>query len=242
MTRAAPALAAFLALAQPAAAQEALPENGLLYPQIFLTSDYRFDGLSSSDREPVLQFSVYWWRPDDWYAGLWLSRVDYRDGRNTWLEASLYLGRHITMGDTRLTFEMMASIFPTQTGPGPGYDFVQGTVKLQHRIDALTLNGEVSWTPSASAGAGESWRFEGGAAVKLGGGIAASASYGYRTSENGFARHYWEAGVTWTIDDAWAIDLRYFDTDLEPVQCFYTDWCEAGFAAKITYTLPMVLL
>lgn len=232
------ALLVLAALAAPAVHAQ---EIGVLYPQVFLTSDYRFDGLSSSNRKPTMQFSLYLWRPDGWYGGLWLSGVDYQEGRNTWLETDLYLGKHFTDGDTRYTLEVMGSFFPTQEGPGPTYDFVQFNAKIRHTMDRLELNGELAWTPSASAGNGQAWKAEAGLGVVIAEGWTAGASWGVRSPELGFERQYWEAGLTYTIDD-WAFDLRWYDTDLESAECFYTDWCEGGFAAKVTYTLPMIVL
>ena len=68
------------AMLAPAARADA--SMGVLATEITYASDYRFDGLSSSDNEPVLQGYAYWWRPDNWFAGVFASEIDrYVQGR-----------------------------------------------------------------------------------------------------------------------------------------------------------------
>jgi hypothetical protein len=53
-----------------ASAQDDPGHWGRLYPSLFLTSDYRYEGQSLTGHEPTVQASIYWWRPDRLYAGL----------------------------------------------------------------------------------------------------------------------------------------------------------------------------
>jgi hypothetical protein len=48
---------------------------------------------SLTAHEPTVQASLYWWRPDRFYAGLWMSRVDFSDlgDPTTSVEVDVYL-------------------------------------------------------------------------------------------------------------------------------------------------------
>src|SRR5687767_9374618 len=94
---------------QPAAAQDAW---GRLYPSVFFTSDYRYDGVSLAGHSPTPQASLYWWRPDKFYGGLWVSGVDFSDlgDTTTTFEVDIYGGRHFALAGMQLTLEGMYSL------------------------------------------------------------------------------------------------------------------------------------
>ena len=145
---------ATLAQAQPAAAQT-VGKHGVLVPWILVASQYRFDGISASDNKPVLQGSLYWWRPDKTYAGVFVSQVDYRDPGKTSYEVDVYAGRHFDVRGTQVTLEAMYSFFPDNKTWGPTYDFLQTKVKARRTFEKVTLGGNVAWTPQAPYGSGE---------------------------------------------------------------------------------------
>ncbi|MDP3855123.1 TorF family putative porin [Phenylobacterium sp.] len=159
------ALAA-LALPQPTTAQTA-GKHGVLVPWILVASQCRFDGVSASDNKPVLQGSLYWWRPDKTYAGVFLSQVDYRDPGETSYEVDVYAGRHFDVKGTQITLEAMYSFFPDNRTWGPTYDFLQTKVKARRTFEKVTLAGDISWSPQSPYGSGEAWRVEGEAAYAL---------------------------------------------------------------------------
>ena len=67
---------------------------GALYAYVDWTSEYRFYGLSESNRQPAVQAGLHWTGPENFYAGIFVSRVNFRDFRKTSVEADLYAGRH----------------------------------------------------------------------------------------------------------------------------------------------------
>src|SRR4030095_3329018 len=71
---------------------------------VFLTSDYRYDGQSLNSHKPTVQASLYWWRPDNFYAGVWMSRVDFSDlgDPTTSFEVEVYGGRNLHVGRLEL--------------------------------------------------------------------------------------------------------------------------------------------
>ena len=76
----------------------ALMVPGKFYPSVSYTSDYRYNGVSYSGREPTPQASLHWLGPRGWYAGAWTSGVDFDDPGNTSIEGDLYVGRAVELG------------------------------------------------------------------------------------------------------------------------------------------------
>src|SRR5262249_17787047 len=149
-----------------------------IFPTLTLASEYRFDGQSNSSGEPVAQASLYWWRPDHFYAGVFLTNVDYSGfgDPDTSYEVDVYAGYNWDIGvpyfemggdATRVSFEVMASLFPDQGPPGPTFNFVQFKTAIQHRRGDLTLRAETAFTPEAAYNGGPSWKAETGARYAL---------------------------------------------------------------------------
>ncbi|MGD2131449.1 MAG: TorF family putative porin [Maricaulaceae bacterium] len=219
-----------------AGAAEAEP-IGVLYPQVSVVSDYRYYGVSNSNLEPTAQLSLYLWRPDGLYAGVFSSGVDFLIPDGPSFELDLYAGRNIEMGRTTLTFEGMASLFPDNEAAGPTLNFYQAVGKLSRSHGALTIGAEAAWTPAAPSNAGERWRLQANAGYAAADWLSFEARYGSLDSERGQDRRYWEVGAVASRGPL-ALDVRYAGTDLEPSECFFTDWCEPGLVGKLTYNLP----
>jgi len=225
-------------LALEAESAEAQKSWGALYPSIFLTTDYRYDGLSSTGHEPTVQGSLYWWRPDNFYAGVWVSGVDYSDlgDTTTSYEVDVYGGRNFDFGATRLTLEGMYSFFPDNEIPGPTYDFFTAKARVRHTVNAFTVGGALSYVPEAPYGAGPEWRVNAEAAYKWTGWLTTSANIGRRWSESRPDRTFWDAGATAKWNDV-SFDLRYSHTDLSIAECGFVDWCEPGLTLTVQIDL-----
>lgn len=211
---------------------------GTLYPQISVLNDYRYDGLSNSNRGPAIQASLYLHRADGFYGGLWTSSVDYGYPESPSFEIDIYAGHNWDLGNTRFSVEGMASLFPDQPDAGPAYDFFQGKIKLGRTFRSVSLQGTAAWSPDGSYGAGETWRVANSILWRAKPWLDFSSNYGTILSEYSQDRKFWDAGLTLKLK-AIAIDFRYSDTDLEKYQCFYTDWCEPSMIGKITWNVPI---
>jgi len=209
---------------------------GALYPSVVVTSDYRFDGISSSDNHPVLQGSLYWWRPNKTYAGLWASGVDYQDGGTSY-EIDVYAGRHVDLKATRITLEAMASVFPDQATPGPTYDFVQAKVKVARPLGRGRLTGSAAFTPNASYTAGRAWRLEAEAAYPLSKTLTLNASIGRRIAERSPDRTFWQVGATATWRQT-SLSVRYVGNSLDPDTCYLPRACKPAVTATLMTNLP----
>ena len=114
---------------------------GHLYGYVDWTNDYRFYGMSSSNRQPAVQAGLHWAMPDDFYAGIFVSGVRFRDFRNSNYETDFYGGRHVYFDGNDLNLELLYSAFPDTAGhpsyeaPGviyPNYNFFEGSAELTY--------------------------------------------------------------------------------------------------------------
>ena len=224
------AIAALAALtAAPAFAQStaAAPESPWAFSaNLGLFSDYRFRGISQTDKKPALQGGFDLGHSSGLYAGNWNSNVDsaFYNGAN--LEMDFYGGwKKSFAGGFGIDLGAISYYYP---GTGAG-----GTTK----IDNTELYIGASWGPlsakynyavsdffSAPDSKGSSY-LDLGFAYDLGKGFGFVAHYGYQTLK-GDARiaeiggtppgpdniSDWKLGVTYTID-GWAIALAYVDTN-----------------------------
>jgi uncharacterized protein (TIGR02001 family) len=208
-----------------------------LYSTVTVTSDYRFDGVSSSNRQPTYQALFHLVLPDGAYAGALVSRVKFLDTPPTSVELDLYGGKHFALGKTDLNLEGLVVTFPDQNTGGPTYGMVQGQLEAtRHLGRALTLKSSVAWSPQYGSHTGQAWHLRSAAAYALRPWLTVDAKAGWLTIARGVDRTHWDAGATATWK-RWSLDVRYYATNLKPAQCYYTDWCAAGVSATVTYRL-----
>lgn len=221
-----------------ASAQDGQSRWGRLFPSVFLTSDYRYEGQSLSGHEPTVQVSLYWWRPDKFYAGVWMSRVDFSDlgDPTTSVEVEVYGGRNFSIGRTELTLEGMYSLFPDKDVPGPTYDFVTAKAGLRRSVRALTLGSAFAWTPDAPYDGGPAWRVIEEASYRWTPWLKTGGKVGRRWSARATDRTFWDIGATTTWRKV-SIDVRYSDTNLGLVECGGVNWCQGGVTATLQLDL-----
>jgi uncharacterized protein (TIGR02001 family) len=231
---------AMLVAIWPSSANAQDPPNpwGRVFPSLLLTSDYRYDGQSLSDHKPTVQASLYWWRPDNFYAGVWMSGVDLSDlgDATTSFEVDVYGGRNLSVGRTQLTLEAMYSFFPDKNIPGPTYDFLTAKARLRRSVDGLTLGSGMAWIPDAPYDGGPAWRVSVEASYQWAGWLKTGGQIGHRWTARTTDRTFWDVGATTTWKKV-SIDLRYSDTDLGFNECGGVNWCETGLAATLQWDL-----
>src|SRR5688572_2731372 len=85
--------ASLMGVAAPAVAQDEMPFS--LSGYVAVTSDYRFRGISQSDRDFAPQGSLNLVGPDGWYVGTWASTVDFdpTNSGNPHVEVDIYGGK-----------------------------------------------------------------------------------------------------------------------------------------------------
>lgn len=151
MLRSTAILAAILsASAAPALAQDAPTKPVTVTGTVGLTTDYRFRGVSQSDREPAIQGSVTLNHESGFYGGFWASNLagwGAFGGSN--MELDLIGGFKLPVGeggtlDVGLTWYM----YPAGASET---DFAEPYVKLSGTAGPLSLTAGVAYGPSQQA-------------------------------------------------------------------------------------------
>ena len=154
-------LVAFLAIASTAPAPLAQAGDwGGIYSAVTYASEYRFQGFSSSDRQPAMQGYVHWYRPDGNYLGAFASTVDYGYAQSPNYEIDIYAGRNwrLDKGRAELKTEVMAHVFPDDETPGPTLNFITTKVALRRFQGPLNYAATVALVPNGAFVSRRIWR------------------------------------------------------------------------------------
>ena len=223
---------------------------------IALTTDYRFRGISQTDRSAAVQGEVDYTN-NGWYAGVWASNVDFLDSatKDAPAEVDLYAGYNYAWTDTtEVGLQARYYWYPSSDFPGsPQYDYFELQGHIKHTFEKFTLAAEVDWSPDYFFESGTGVNLFGTATVPLfkelwlfDGGVAASGHAGYQWIEDNAEfgtpdYFYWDLGITATAG-IFSFDARYVDTNLSKNECFggapYGDWCQGGFVGTVSVALP----
>jgi uncharacterized protein (TIGR02001 family) len=239
-------------LSTPAAADG---DWGPFTANLALTSDYRFRGISQSDRDPAIQGGVDYAK-NGWFAGVWASSVDFLDSpRDAAAEIDLYGGYNHALNDsTEIGAKAIYYWYPDSDASGANqYDYFELGGHVSHAFEKFSLLGELYWSPDYFLESGDSVWLAGVATVPLAkefwffdGGLTGSGRLAHQwIDENttfGTPDYLtWDVGLT-AKAGIFSLDARYVDTDLSKSQCFgggvFADWCGAGFVATLTVGLP----
>ena len=221
-------------LATPALAQEAAvrPLCDAVYATVSVTSDYRYEGLSSSNRSPTGQALAHCWRQDGWYAGTLITGIDYLDTPRTRVEIDVYAGRRFRRGSWELNLNLLYSTFKPGRPNGSGYDLIEPVVEVVRHA------GRATWTGRAALAfndrTGRTWHLGGSVAYRMTPWLTANGRVGALYSDRGMDRRFGEIGLaaTWR---RWTLEARYVATDRSRAQCYGLNWCDAGVTAAVTY-------
>jgi uncharacterized protein (TIGR02001 family) len=230
------ALAAFAAtaFAAPALAQEALEpaggDGGLdITATITGVSDYRFRGVSSSDRDPALQGSVdvtY----HGFYAGAWASSIARTADTN--VELDLYAGYAGSAGPVEYEVGAIAYLYPGGDGSATIYE---GTGSLSYTLGPATAKLSANYAPDQEHLAGDNFYLNG----ELRAGIPTTpvtvfASLG-RERGSFYGRKWdWTLGFEVTRGPFTA-SLAYVDTNLDSDTNFLGRAISAGIVASASF-------
>lgn len=235
-----PFLAALLALgAAPALADPATPKSPCdgVYLSAAALSDYRFDGLSESNRSPTWQVTGYCYRNDGYFVGTTLTGVNFEDTPRTPLEADWYGGRQFQWDGAKVTLEAFYAWFPVKRAPGPSYDIFEPQAEVSRSFKRLTLGALAGWETDISGG-GQEWHMKASAAYALTSWLSVNGHAGrfFAASGGDHDHDHWDIGAI----AKWrrlSLDARYGGTDLPFAECYYTRWCEPGASASVTWRI-----
>lgn len=132
-----------LAVSAPAFAQEEEAESGPITITGGITgvSDYRFRGVSLSDKDFAIQPTLTVKHESGFYVGVWGSNLAENPGDD--IEVDLYAG--FSGGDT-VTYDIGATYY---LYPGvSSFNYVEFTGKLGTTVGPATIGGQLSYVPS----------------------------------------------------------------------------------------------
>ncbi|HMN78051.1 MAG TPA: TorF family putative porin [Burkholderiaceae bacterium] len=193
---------------------------------IGLFSDYRFRGISQTDRKPALQGGFDLAHSSGLYAGNWNSNVDSALFNGANLEMDFYGGyKHAFDGGFGLDLGVIYYYYPNSGSSPVGSTRIDNTelyIGASYGPVSLKYNYAVSdffGTPDSS---GSSY-LDAGFAYDLGHNFGLVAHYGYQwlrggavvTQIDGSTANNisdWKLGLTYTID-GWVIGLAYVATN-----------------------------
>jgi len=212
--------AALLATSALAATAGAASAETTFSGNVALTSDYVFRGISQSDSEIAIQggFDV---GHDLFYAGVWASSIDF--GLDGTVEVDLYAGVKPTLGPVTFDLGVIGYFYP-------GLDDVFNADMVEFKagasiapVENLTVGATLFYSPEFTFSPGDPGLYvEGTAGYAISDKFAVSGAIGHQEVDttnyfgaSGDSYTTWSAGGTFSAY-GFGIDLRYFDTDLDP--------------------------
>lgn len=196
-----------------------------------VTSDYVFRGYSQSDEGPAV-FGGADLTYGSFYAGTWASSVDFGDGTDA--EVDFYAGWRPTVGGATLDFGVIYYAY-VGSPDGVDYDVLEYKAAFTAPVGPTTVGGGVYYAPDAAdaTGADEALYFEVNAAMPITESFAISGALGQQSFDDDLTGDVdyvtWNAGVTWTAPYGFAVDVRYYDTDVD------TPYSDERIAATLKY-------
>lgn len=232
------------------AADEA-PAWGPFTAGVTLTSDYRFRGVSQSDRDAAIQGWVQYDHASGFFANVWASNIDFNDSTtyDSSIEVDLTVGYNHSFSE-QLSGGIKAVYYwyaDADTPPAaPDYDYFEVIANLGYDFGKASVSGELAWTPDNFGETDDALALTGGVSVPItdsfiffDGGVAASGHIGYQWLDRSASLPdylFYDLGVTatWGIFD---VDLRWVGTDVSNATCG-SDACEDGVVLSLTANLP----
>jgi uncharacterized protein (TIGR02001 family) len=178
----------------PACPAAATGGNGVdLSANVGVVSDYRFRGLSLSDRNPALQGGVDLEADMGLFAGTWASTIADYEGAN--VELDLYGGYAGSMAGFSYRLSANAYFYPG----GRNVDYMEFRFEAAREVGPVTLGAEMAFVPRQRNIGTANRYFGASASVAVPGlsGLTASARAG---REQGFydGKWDWEFGLAYT--------------------------------------------
>ncbi len=224
-------LAACLMNAGPAHA-EIGPENFTTY--LTFTSDYRFRGISQSERNPAIQGGVDFQRDNGLFAGVWTSTIDFADeavrSNPRDIEIDYYLGFNKRFASNwSVVLSVVHYAYPSTSF---NYDYTELLVGIRFRdqVGLVVAHSEQVLGHDASA-----TDYEIDLAQPLGRRLELTATAGFYDIGGDFGQSYsyWNLGLS--KDLGWiTADVRYHDTSNKARRIFGNDVTKDALVVSVT--------
>ena len=244
-------IASLLSIGAPAMAQDAA--DFALTGTVAVTNDYRFRGISQSNRDFAPQGSLTLTGPDGWYISAWGSRVDFdpTSSGNPYMELDIYGGKHTDLWGVDWNFMPYYYAYPAADIPAgaPGPDYFELINQLTYNFGPFTSTATWAWSPELAFGGGTGNYLAGNGTVPIHDWLSVSGNIGHQWAQNAkYAGssdyNHGDLGITATYN-GFSLDARYTGTDLTASGCrnFYMttrNACAGGFVATLSYTISLL--
>lgn len=218
------AACAALALAGVASAQESLPQAsepeiaaaGPSSPfdvsfNLAVTSDYVYRGISQTNEDAALQGGVDV-TAGSFYAGAWASNVDFGD--DTHAEVDVYAGYKPQVAGWTLDLGLIYYEYLGQPS-NANWQYVEAKAAASRSFGGLTLGGALFYSPEFTGDTGTALYSELNAGYAITPSITVNGAVGRQDIEAGGDYTTWNLGALVTVMKGVALDVRYWDTDLD---------------------------
>jgi len=245
-------LAGLIGVSVPAVAQDA-PEFALT-GSVAVTSDYRFRGISQSDRSAAPQGSLTLTGPDGFYVSAWASRVDFdpTNSGNPHMELDIYGGKHTDLWGVDWNFMPYYYAYPAADIPAgaPSPDYFELINQLSHTADfGLTGTATWAWSPNLPFDGGTGNYLALNLTYPINDWLSISGNFGHQWAQQAkyvgsSDYNHGDLGVTATYQ-GFSLDVRYTGTDLTASGCrnFYMatrNACAGGVVGTLSYTVSLL--
>lgn len=192
--------------ASPALAQDDGPTFEF---NIGAATDYVFRGVSNTDENPQV-FGGADATMGLFYAGVWVSNVDYDDGTDA--EVDIYAGIAPTLG--AVSFDFGALYYAYVDAPsGADYNYLELSATASIPLGSATLGTGLYYVPNSYGGVDTSMYYEINGAYSVTDKLSFSAALGRQTFDGPGDYTTWNVGAGYALTDNLGVDLRYHDTD-----------------------------
>ena len=200
-----------------------LPSVAEISGNVALTTDYRFRGISQTDRDPAIQGGFDWAHDSGFYLGTWGSNVALAGD----LELDYYAGFANNITDN-IAYDVGFSYYD-YPGDGANQEYWEIYAGLSGDVGPVGLSGTVYYSDDFYDETGTAWYTDLGASYGLPYDISLSGHFGYQTIDDGDkfginSDNYsdWSIGVSKSVMGV-DLDLSYIDTDIDKSDCFGGD-------------------
>jgi uncharacterized protein (TIGR02001 family) len=144
-----------LAAATPALAEDAPASAFTINGTAAVVSDYRFRGVSQTDKNAAIQGSITVSHESGLYASVWGSSVSgyVVAGGTATVELDLIAGYKKTFGGTTVDVGVLYYYYPRTklVGDTSSSDFFEPYLGISHTFGPVTAKGTINWAPSQKA-------------------------------------------------------------------------------------------
>ena len=207
-TAAAAAIAAsFISLAAPASAQSDID----VAFNVGVVSDYVFRGFSQTGEDPAIQGGVDV-TAGSFYVGGWASNVDFGD--DTDAEIDIYGGYRTEAAGFALDFGVIGYLYPGEPD-GADYNYAEFKAAASRAVGPATVGAAVYYSPDFFGVDETATYAEINGAFSPADKWTISGAVGQQWLDVTDDYVTWNAGVAYALTDNLAIDVRYYDTDVD---------------------------